>query len=191
MAGFDAIAHAVETAVTIRRTPLSDTFSHRAWQLLGDGFERVLLYPADIEGRAAMLLGAHFAGTAIEQSMLGAAHACANPLTARYNITHGLALAILLPHVVRWNAQIATERYAALMGSPRRRARDEDAAEALARRLEDFARVGGLAMTLSDGGVDEAAIPELAAQAAAQWTGTFNPRPFDAEGAVEIYRAAL
>jgi alcohol dehydrogenase len=46
-------------------------------------------------------------------------------------------------------------------------------------------------MTLSDGGVDEAAIPELAAQAAAQWTGTFNPRPFDAEGAVEIYRAAL
>jgi alcohol dehydrogenase class IV len=191
MAGFDAIAHAVETAVTIRRTPLSDTFSHRAWQLLGDGFERVLLYPADIEGRAAMLLGAHFAGTAIEQSMLGAAHACANPLTARYNITHGLALAILLPHVVRWNAQVATERYAALMGSPRRRARDEDAAETLARRLEDLARVGGLAMTLSDGGVDEAAIPELAAQAAAQWTGTFNPRPFDAEGAVEIYRAAL
>jgi alcohol dehydrogenase len=191
MAGFDAIAHAVETAVTIRRTPLSDTFSHRAWQLLGDGFERVLLYPADIEGRAAMLLGAHFAGTAIEQSMLGAAHACANPLTARYNITHGLALAILLPHVVRWNAQVATERYAALMGSPRRRARDEDAAETLARRLEDLARVGGLTMTLSDSGVDEAAIPELAAQAAAQWTGTFNPRPFDAEGAAEIYRAAL
>jgi len=191
MAGFDAIAHAVETAVTIRRTPLSDTFSHRAWQLLGDGFERVLLYPADIEGRAGMQLGAHFAGKAIEQSMLGAAHACANPLTARYNITHGLALAILLPHVVRWNAQVATERYAALMGSPRRRARDEDAAETLARRLEDFARVGALAMTLSDGGVDEAAIPELAAQAAAQWTGTFNPRPFDADGAAEIYRAAL
>jgi alcohol dehydrogenase len=191
MAGFDAIAHAVETAVTIRRTPLSDTFSHRAWQLLSDGFERVLLYPADIEGRAAMQLGAHFAGKAIEQSMLGAAHACANPLTARYNLTHGLALAILLPHVVRWNAQVATERYAALMGSPRRRARDEDAAETLARRLEDLARVGGLAMTLSDSGVNEAAIPELAAQAAAQWTGTFNPRPFDAEGAAEIYRAAL
>jgi alcohol dehydrogenase len=191
MAGFDAIAHAVETAVTIRRTLLSDTFSHRAWQLLSDAFERVLLYPADIEGRAGMQLGAHFAGKAIEQSMLGAAHACANPLTARYNITHGLALAILLPHVVRWNAQVATERYAALMGSPRRRARDEDAAETLARRLEDFARVGALAMTLSDGGVDEAAIPELAAQAAAQWTGTFNPRPFDADGAAEIYRAAL
>jgi alcohol dehydrogenase len=170
MAGFDAIAHAVETAVSIRRTPLSDTFSHRAWQLLSDAFDRVLLHPADIEARSAMQLGAHFAGMAIEQSMLGAAHACANPLTARYSLTHGLTLAILLPHVVRWNARLADERYAALIGSPRRRARDEDAAETLARRLEDLARAGGLAMTLSDSGVDEAAIPELAAQAAAQWT---------------------
>ena len=191
MAGFDAIAHAVETAVTMRRTPLSDTFSHRAWRLLGDAFERVLFHPADIEARAAMQLGSHFAGMAIEQSMLGAAHACANPLTAHYNLAHGLALAILLPHVVRWNAGVAVERYAALVGSPRRRARDEDAAETLALRLEDLARAGGLGMTLSDSGVEETALPELAAQAAGQWTGTFNPRPFDAQGAMEIYRAAF
>jgi alcohol dehydrogenase len=191
MAGFDAIAHAVETAVTMRRTPLSDTFSHRAWHLLSEAFDRVLLNPADIEARSAMQIGAHFAGLAIEQSMLGAAHACANPLTARYNLSHGLALAILLPHVVRWNANAARERYAALLGSPRRRARDEDAPETLARRLEDLARAGKLAMTLSDSGIEESAIPELAAEAAAQWTGTFNPRPFDAEGATEIYRAAL
>src|SRR5687768_13149496 len=62
MAGFDAIAHAVETAVTLRRTALSDTFSHRAWRLLGDAFERVLLHPGDAEARGAMLIGAHFAG---------------------------------------------------------------------------------------------------------------------------------
>ncbi len=191
MAGFDAIAHAVETAVTVRRTPLSDTFSYRAWSLLSEAFERVLLHPADAEARAAMQLGAHFAGVAIEQSMLGAAHACANPLTAQHNIAHGLALAMLLPHVVRWNARVANGRYALLMGSPRRRARDEDAAEALARRLEDLAAAGGLAMTLSDSGVNEAALPGLAALAAEQWTGTFNPRPFDAAGALEIYKAAL
>jgi len=191
MAGFDAIAHAVETAVTVRRTPLSDTFSHRAWQLLANAFERVLLHPSDADARAAMQLGSHFAGIAIEQSMLGAAHACANPLTARYNLAHGLALAILLPHVVRWNAAAALDRYAALMGSPRRRARDEEAAETLALKLEDLARAGGLAMKLSDKGVEERALPDLAAQAAGQWTGTFNPRPFDAAGAMEIYRAAF
>jgi alcohol dehydrogenase len=138
-----------------------------------------------------MLLGSHYAGLAIEQSMLGAAHACANPLTARYNLPHGLALAMLLPHVVRWNASVALDRYAALLNSPRRRARDEDAAETLARRLEDLAGTAGLAMKLSDSGVTEMDVSELAAQAAQQWTGTFNPRPFDVVAAREIYRAAL
>jgi alcohol dehydrogenase class IV len=190
MAGFDAIAHAVETAVTARRTPLSDTFSHQAWRLLNEAFERVLLHPEDLESRSTMMIGAHFAGAAIEQSMLGAAHACANPLTAHYNIAHGLALAMLLPHVVRWNASVALARYEALIGSPRRRARDEEAAESLARRLEDLTAAGGLAVRLSDSGVEESALPGLAAEAAEQWTGTFNPRPFDAAGALEIYRAA-
>ena len=191
MAGFDAIAHAVETAVTTRRTPLSDVFSHHAWRLLVDAFERVLLYPSDFEARSAMLIGSHFAGAAIEQSMLGAAHACANPLTARYNMVHGLALAIILPRVVRWNAATANGQYANLLGAPRRRVRDEDAAESVARRLEDLAVAAGLAGTLRDNGIEEAALPELAAQAAQQWTGTFNPRPFDALGALEIYRSAF
>jgi len=191
MSGFDAIAHAVETSVTTRRTPVSDVFSHHAWRLLNDSFERVLMYPSDFEARSAMLIGSHFAGMAIEQSMLGAAHACANPLTARYAMVHGLALAILLPRVVRWNAATANGQYANLLGSPRRRARDEDAAESVARRLEDLAVAAELAGSLRDHGVDEAALPELAAQAAQQWTGTFNPRPFDAAGALEIYRAAF
>lgn len=191
MAGMDAVAHAVETAATVKRTPLSDMYSHEAWRLLSGAFERVLLHPADLEARSAMLAGAHFAGVAIEQSMLGAAHACANPVTAKYRITHGLALAILLPAVVRWNGRIAQERYSALLGSPRRRARDEDPAESLARRLEDFAAAGGMAVTLREAGVEATALPELAAQAAQQWTGTFNPRPFDAVGALEIYSAAF
>ena len=191
MAGYDAIAHAVETAVTTKRTPLSETFSHQAWKLLSEAFERLLLHPADAEARAAMLLGSHFAGMAIEASMLGAAHACANPLTARLNVAHGLALAILLPQVVRWNGSSVKDGYAALLGAPRRRARDEDPAETLARRLEDFAIAGHLSITLSDVGVSSEMIPELAQLAAQQWTGTFNPRPFDARGAEEIYRAAL
>ena len=120
MAGFDAIAHAVETAVTAKRTPMSDLYSHEAWRLLAGAFERVLLHPADIEARAAMQIGSYFAGVAIEQSMLGAAHACANPVTARYGVAHGLALAILLPTVVRWNASVARDRYNALLGSPGR-----------------------------------------------------------------------
>ena len=191
MAGFDAIAHAVETSVSSKRTPMSDMFSHQAWRLLSPAFERVLLQPSDAVARGAMQLGAYFSGMAIEQSMLGAAHACANPLTARYNIAHGLALAMLLPHVVRWNAPAGGDGYAALLGAPRRRARDEDAAESLAVRLEDLASAASLNVRLGDSGVEASHLPELAELAAQQWTGGFNPRPFDAAGALEIYRAAM
>jgi alcohol dehydrogenase len=180
----------VETSVTTKRTPMSDVFAHKAWHLLTTAFERVLLHGSDLEARSAMQLGAHFAGMAIEQSMLGAAHACANPLTAHYNLAHGLALAMLLPHVVRWNAAAARDRYEAMVG-PRRRLRDEDPAETVARRLEDLISVAGLNVRLSDSGASADDLPDLAQLAAQQWTGTFNPRPFDAAGALEIYRAAL
>jgi alcohol dehydrogenase len=189
-AGFDAIAHAVETAVTTRRTALSEMYSQHAWRLLVDAFSRVLEEPLNLEARSAMQLGSHFAGAAIEQSMLGAAHACANPLTARYDTTHGLALAMLLPHVVRWNAGVATDQYAALLRSAGRPGKG-NAAERLACELETLAVTAGIGRRLSDRGVDEEALPELAAQAAQQWTGTFNPRPFDAAGALEIYKAAF
>ena len=86
---------------------------------------------------------------------------------------------------------MAVEGYTALLGSPRRRSRDAEAPETLARRIEDFAVAGGLPARLSDVGVREEALPELADLAAEQWTGTFNPRPFDAAGALEIYRAAF
>jgi alcohol dehydrogenase len=186
MAGYDAVAHAVETWVTTRRTELSDLFTRRAWDLLSAAFPRVMTHPDDHEARASMLLGSHFAGIAIEQSMLGATHACSNPLTARFDLAHGLALSILLPHVVRWNAQAVSRRYAALIGS-----HDVEAApERLAATLETLARVGGLGGRLRDHGVPLDALPELAELAAQQWTGTFNPRPFDAAGALEIYRAA-
>lgn len=185
-AGIDATAHAVETWVTVRRTPLSDMYSREAWHLLSSAFPRVLARPSDLDARGAMLLGAHLAGAAIEQSMLGATHACANPLTQRYGTVHGVAIALLLPTVVRWNTSAVAARYAALAeaaGGPRR-------PEALVTRLEDLVSAGGFPPRLAAAGVPEADLPELAQAAARQWTGRFNPRPFDAAAALEIYAAA-
>ena len=112
--GFDAIAHAVETYVTTRRSGLSEFFSREAWRLLESNYEIVLEQPDNLEARGAMQLGSYFAGMAIENSMLGATHACANPLTTHYSTVHGAALAMLLPSVVRWNATVVGERYAEL-----------------------------------------------------------------------------
>src|SRR5215207_2000857 len=182
-AGFDALAHAVETYVSTGRTPLSEMFSREAWRLLEGSYERVLDAPEDLEARGLMLLGAHFAGAAIENSMLGAAHACANPLTARYGTEHGAALATLLPAVVRWNAPAVGPRYAELTGQRS----SGEGAEVLARRLEDLAEAGGLRRKLSESGVLRDDLPALAEDAAGQWTGRFNPRALDAAGALEVY----
>ena len=190
VSGFDAIAHAVETAVTTKRTPVSDAFSHQAWRLLAGAYERVLAQPDDFEARSAMQVGAFLAGTAIEHSMLGAAHACANPLAARCGLPHGVALAMLLPHVVRWNAESAGDRYAMLLAISDGAAPSADSADALARKLEALAAAAGLHGRLASSGVEESQLSALAFQAAQQWTAAFNPRPFDAAGALEIYRAA-
>jgi alcohol dehydrogenase class IV len=187
--GFDAIAHSVESFVSTKATPLSDVFAREAWRRLESNFERVLAQPHDVEARGAMLLGAHLAGLAIECSMLGATHACANPLSARYGTAHGIAIALLLPHVVRWNAGAARSRYAELLTLAGRRARQP--ALALADRLEELAVAGGLPRKLHAAGVKKEDLPRLAEEAAEQWTGRFNPRSFDASGALELYEAAF
>jgi len=191
--GFDAIAHAVETFVTRSRNALSEAFSREAWRLLEGNYERVLAQPDDLEARGAMQLGAYFAGTAIENSMLGATHACANPLTAHYGTAHGASIAMLLPSVVRWNAPVAAERYAELLRLSTANTKEggADSTESLARRLEDLAAAGGLRRSLGEAGVPISDLSMLAEEAAEQWTGHFNPRPFDLTGALEVYQCAF
>ncbi|HIC55977.1 MAG TPA: iron-containing alcohol dehydrogenase [Acidobacteria bacterium] len=185
--GFDAIAHAVETAVTTRRTELSMLFSREAFRLLNANYERVLVQPSDLNARGAMHLGSFYAGIAIEQSMLGAAHACANPLTAQYQLTHGVALAILLPHVVRWNTQKNDSLYAGLVDSD---IPSDQAGTHLAERLADLSRAGGFPTDLQTAGIEMNDLAGLAESAGAQWTGTFNPRPFSESEALEVYQCA-
>jgi len=190
--GFDAIAHAVETYVSLNRNPLSEVFSREAWRLLDDNYETVLTQPANIEARGAMQLGAYFAGVAIENSMLGATHACANPLTARFGTSHGEAIAMLLPSVVRWNDSVSATRYEKLLNLSQgsERFAGMPATEALARRLEDLAAIGGLRKSLSASGVASEDLTTLALEASQQWTGNYNPRPFNQAGAMEVYQSA-
>jgi alcohol dehydrogenase len=189
-AGYDAISHAVEAFVTSCRTPMSDVFAREAWRLLDANFERVLEGPEDLDARGAMLLGAHEAGVAIAQSMLGATHACANPLSATFGTTHAVAIGVMLPHVVRWNAETVGDRYADLLNASGRRCTTDSAGERMATRLEELRRAGGLPGNLRDIGVTKTDFPALAENATTQWTGTFNPRQLDADAARSLYESA-
>ncbi len=193
-AGIDAIAHAVETSVCSRRTALSMMYSREAFRFLADGFPRVLANPSDIEARGRMLLGSALAGSAIEASMLGAAHAAANPLTARCHVVHGVAVGLMLPHVVRFNSVDPEIRraYAELaMAGGLATSKDsiEDSVDGLVAGLEQFLGLAGLPTRLGEAGVDLDLIPAFATEAEQQWTARFNPREIVATDFMRLYHA--
>jgi alcohol dehydrogenase len=139
-----------------------------------------------------MQLGAALAGAAIEKSMLGAAHAAANPLTAHFDIVHGQAVGLMLPHVVRFNAERpeAREIYAELavaggiredFGFP------ENAVNGLVVQLRNLLELAGLSKVAESQRPKREIIPRLAEEAARQWTASFNPRPVSKEDFEEFY----
>lgn len=189
--GIDAISHAIETSVTTKRSAVSRLYSRQAWRLLGPNYERVNRQPQNLPARSAMLLGAHWAGAAIENSMLGATHSLANPLSAHFDTVHGVAIGVMLPHVIRFNAPVAGETYADLAGDIDLCDRaDPEAPHHLAEFVQRLVTDAGLPQTLAECDVDPALIPTLAKEAAAQWTAQFNPRPVDASCLEELYQCA-
>jgi alcohol dehydrogenase len=194
--GIDAIAHVVETAVTKKRNALSLTYTHEGFKLAVPNLPRVFHDPKDLEARGRMQLAAAFAGMAIENSMLGATHAAANPLTAHYGIVHGQAVGMMLPYVVRFNGRDpeALKAYAELASAPEIACISDGldtALEALIDRLEKLLDVAQMPRSLADCGVAAAMIPTLAEEAAKQWTATFNPRPITARDFADLYEQAF
>lgn len=194
--GIDTITHAVESAVATRRNALSLMYAHEAFMLSVASFPEVLRTPRDLQARGRMQLAAAFAGIAIENSMLGAAHSAANPLTAHYNVVHGIAVGVMLPHVIRFNAEDPQARraYAELASAPELACVSEGedyAVEVLVRRIEAFLNLAQMPRSLRECGVKESDLPMLAAEAAQQWTAKFNPRPVSQMDFILLYKNAL
>ncbi len=219
-AGLDALAHAVESLVCRAANPVSRMLSREAWRLLAPSLVRHLAAPAEPGAAGGMLLGAHLAGAAVELSMLGAAHACANPLGARYGVAHGVAVALMLPHVVRWNGAAAAPAEGPAADGTTGDGPAEDgpagdglareapagevppadayatlagcaSAETLAARIQELRASAGLPGRLREVGVEESALRELAREAAQQWTAGFNPRPAGEEALLHLYEQAV
>ena len=216
LTGLDALSHALESAVTTKRNALSAPYAEAAFRHLATALERVIAGTAMLEDRGHMQLGAALAGLAIENSMLGAAHAAANPLTARHGIVHGHAVALMLPHVMRFNAAdpaVAAiyARLAKLLPSPgvpvpvgpqlaeaalapddptKVRPYNHGVAEDASRLIEWVAAIVARRALppLPSAAMDFAA---LADDATRQWTGKFNPRPLQAADFVALYRRAF
>lgn len=194
--GVDALTHALETAVTRRRNGVSAMYSREAFRLIAQCLPRVLKNEKDVDARSGMLLGAALAGCAIENSMLGATHSAANPLTAHYNVVHGEAVGLMLPHVMQFNAKDAHcaavyGDFARLIGVAGPSGDDADASEQVIEFVRKLMSEAGIDLHLASHGVESSKIETLAGDAASQWTAQFNPREVSAEVFHRLYEDAL
>ena len=190
LTGIDALSHAVESQVCTAATPASRTFSREAWRLLAANLPGIVIDGGTVAARSAVQFGASLAGLAIEHSMLGAAHALANPLTAAHHLTHGQAVGVMLPHVVRFNSPVCGRAYAELLTDIAISATADEAGATLADWLTGLLAAAQLKTSLRACGIDAADVPALAAAAATQWTAGFNPRAVTAVDLADLYEAA-
>lgn len=194
LTGIDAISHALETYVTKRRNTMSVCFSREAWKHLAASFTRVLKDPSDLEARSGMQLGAALAGMAIESSMLGGAHAAANPLTAQFGVTHGQAVGVMLPHIIRFNGQQCDDWYSELLRDIQPELGSLEPGEAtqrLADVVTQWVKLAGLHTHIAPLGIASENIAHLAMDAMKQWTGTFNPISLTQSDFEKFYEYAL
>jgi alcohol dehydrogenase len=183
--GIDALAHSLESAVTRKRTDLSDRHARIAFRLLNQFLPIVFSDPNNLRARGGVLLGASHAGAAIEQSMLGAAHSMANPLTAKYGTIHGIAVGLALPLVIKFNMEESEccktyANFARVSGLSKDDCSEMEGAEILVSRIEDLLSLSKISTYQNGMDFEKSAIPKLATSASKQWTASFNPRPVQA-----------
>jgi alcohol dehydrogenase class IV len=186
--GIDAMVHAIEAYTSKhKKNPLSDALAREALRLLSANLLRVIDTPRDREARAAMLLGACLAGQAFANAPVAAVHALAYPLGGIFHLSHGLSNALMLPHVLRFNAAAAGDLYAELAlifgAAPR--------ADAFIAALEQLCAATGIPRRLSRVGIAKQALPQLASEAMKQTRLLVNnPRPLSETDAQVLYAAA-
>ncbi|MGB1337332.1 MAG: iron-containing alcohol dehydrogenase [Planktomarina sp.] len=194
--GIDAMVHAIEAyaSVNANNNPISRALALEALGLMGCMLLRAVQKPDDLEARTGMLLGSMLAGQAFANSPVAAVHALAYPIGGHYKVPHGLSNALVLPHVLRFNAQVAPEAYAELLPHVFPDLPSMGVAEAayqFAQSMADLSQACGLEQGLREMGIARAALPSLARDAMNQTRLLVNnPRPVDEAAALKIYEAA-
>lgn len=193
--GIDAMVHAIEAYTSARlKNPISDMLAVRALQLLSEHLLAACRNGQDRVAREAMLLGATFAGQAFANAPVAAVHALAYPIGGIYHVPHGLSNALVLPHVLRFNARAAAPLYAQLATAilPGSTGTAEEKTAALIEHIEHLIAETGIAKTLREVGIEQDGLARMAKDAMLQQRLLVNnPRPVTEADALAIYRAAF
>nr|MBP6536402.1 iron-containing alcohol dehydrogenase [Xylophilus sp.] len=192
--GIDAMVHAIEAFTSARlKNPLSDHLAIKALQLLADNLVEVCRNGANVQAREAVLLGAMLAGQAFANAPVAAVHALAYPLGGVFHLPHGLSNALVLPHVLRFNAEAAAPHYAALADAllPGTTGDHHAKTAAFINHIEALITATQMPNRLRDHGIQQADLPRLAADAMLQTRLLVNnPREVLEADALAIYQQA-
>ena len=189
----DALTHAIEGMHSLQRTPIADALGIHAVRLIRRWLPRSTSAPKDLAARGQLLLASTMAGTAFDNAQVGLVHAIAHSVGGRHGVHHGLANAIALPHVIRFNAPDAASVYAELARATgvSSSASDDEATEALAKDVAELARAAGLPSRYRDVGVPEADLAAIADLAVTDGSIVYNPRmAMDPALVFEVLKAA-
>jgi alcohol dehydrogenase class IV len=194
--GIDAMVHAIEafTSKSANNNPISKLFAREALRLLGMNLETVVKDGRNVAARSDMLFGSMLAGQAFANSPVAAVHALAYPIGGIYGIAHGVSNAVVLPHVMAFNAPACLDAYGVLAGDVFPDLMQLEAGLRIERfidRMASLIRSVGLPSTLRELDIPEDALPKMAAEAMKQTRLLVNnPRTVSEQDAFAIYKAA-
>lgn len=192
--GLDALTHGIEAFVSLGHNQLTDHHALRAVVMVTENLVTTIEQPLEMGARVLMAQAALEAGLAFTNAILGAAHAMSHQVGGLLDLPHGVINGVLLPHVVRFNAEADPAPFAVIaanLGIADARAPELESALALADHLQALAHRVGVPRGLADLGVLDADVPVLARNAMADACITTNPRAADEAQLQALFRAAM
>ncbi|WP_432646439.1 iron-containing alcohol dehydrogenase [Mitsuokella sp.] len=190
--GIDAMVHAIESYISRAASPFSDAMAEKALELIGKNIRRYVANRADVEAAEAMLTGSLFAGIAFSWARLGDVHAMSHPVSAYFNVPHGVANAILLPTIMDFNALTDNGKYRKIYNyvSPTPAAADFEPIE-LVSLLRELNAELGIPASLKEAGVTAEKFDAMADDAMKSGNIAVNPRATTQKDVLALYQKAL
>ncbi len=177
--GMDAFCHAVEAIHSLQREPIADALALHAIRLITDFLPRSVENGKDIVARGQMLIAANLAGSAFSNAQVGLIHALAHAVGAKFNVPHGVANSILMPHCMKFNIDAVADRYALIgeaMGITESGLSDEERALKAIEKISELSRKIGLPARLRDVGVPGERLAECVPDAMSDGSIVYNPK---------------
>ncbi|MGO4497237.1 iron-containing alcohol dehydrogenase [Paenibacillus sp. 2RAB27] len=190
--GMDAFTHALESYISNKANPISDMFALESIRLIAESLVPAYHNGSDLEARGKMLLGSMYGGMALSAAGTAAVHALAYPLGGKFNISHGVANSMLLPHVMAFNQDAIADqlrKVAGVMGLHVGKMGGKESSDRVIKQIFEWTSEMRIPQNLREFGISEGDVDDLAI-AASKVTRllTNNPKPMDLASIKTVYR---